>query len=163
MHQIYSRSDVTEYMEYEPWSEAFTREKLDEWQALDSLAGEARGLCLAIENDGTAIGTVLLRTTDAELGIAEIGWALDPKQSGAGYAQEAVNAVLEHGFASGLHRIAARLQPQNTASASLAERVGMTREGHLRATWRNQEQWADTVVYAVLASDWHSEGSGSSH
>ncbi len=158
MHRIYSRSDVTEYMEYEPWSEHFTREKLEEWRSLDSLSAEVGGVCLAIESDGTAIGTVLLRITDADLGIAEIGWALDPEHSGAGFAQEAVNAVLDYGFDCGLHRIVARLEPQNRASASLAERVGMTREGRLRATWRNQEQWADTVVYAMLARDRAGEG-----
>lgn len=154
MHRMYSRPDVTEYMEYEPWSERFTREKLDEWRSLDSLDGETGGLCVAIEHEGSAIGTVLLRLTDPELRIAEIGWALHPDFSGEGFAYEAVSAVLDLGFdAYGLHRIAARLHPENTASAKLAERLGMTREARLRENWRNRDEWADTAVYGLLAKD----------
>src|SRR5699024_10141769 len=41
----------------------------------------------------------------------------------------------------------------NTASARLAERVGMHREAQLRQDWWSKGEWTDTVIFAMLASD----------
>ena len=41
----------------------------------------------------------------------------------------------------------------NLGSARVAERLGMTREAHLRRDWWNKGEWTDTFVYSLLDSD----------
>src|SRR5690606_40932683 len=57
----------------------------------------------------------------------------------------------------GLHRVAAQMDARNSASARLAERVGMRREAHLRSNWWCKGEWTDTLIYARLADDPRSE------
>src|SRR5699024_7167737 len=84
----------------------------------------------------------------------EIGWVVDPGQGGRGLATEAVRAMLDLAFERyGAHRVAAQMDARNTASARLAERVGMHREAQLRQDWWSKGEWTDTVIFAMLARD----------
>jgi aminoglycoside 6'-N-acetyltransferase len=86
---------------------------------------------------------------------AELGFTLARGRHGQGYATEAVRAVLADLFETrGLHRVSAECDARNARSAALLERVGFTREGHLRqATWIKGE-WTDDLLYGLLAADW---------
>jgi len=54
----------------------------------------------------------------------------------------------------GLHRVVAKMDGRNAASARLAERLGMRREAdHLSAEMFKGE-WSDLVVYAILDDEW---------
>ncbi|WP_029391165.1 GNAT family N-acetyltransferase [Streptomyces xiaopingdaonensis] len=62
-----------------------------------------------------------------ELDEVEIGWTLHPEARGRGYATEAARAVLDWGFAHlPADRFTAMIQPANTPSIRLAERLGFT-------------------------------------
>ena len=62
-------------------------------------------------------------------GQAEIGWSLAPEARGKGIGTEAAEALLKLGFEDlGFHRIDAKLDALNTASAALCERLGMRLE-----------------------------------
>ncbi|MFP3366304.1 GNAT family protein, partial [Pseudoalteromonas sp. SIMBA_148] len=54
---------------------------------------------------------------------------------------------------SGLHRVVAQMDARNTASARLAEMLGMRREAHHRQDLWSKGERTDTLVYAMLASD----------
>ncbi len=85
----------------------------------------------------------------------EIGFTLDPAFQGRGLATEAVTALLDHLFGSlGKHRVIASVDPRNEASIRLLERVGMRREAHFRESLPFKGEWADDVVFAMLASEW---------
>jgi RimJ/RimL family protein N-acetyltransferase len=58
----------------------------------------------------------------------EIGWRLDPAQWGHGYATEAAEASLRHGFASGLEEIVAFTVATNVRSQAVMRRIGMVRD-----------------------------------
>jgi aminoglycoside 6'-N-acetyltransferase len=68
---------------------------------------------------------------------------------------EAAGAILEIAFAGiGLHRVLARLDPRNDASAALCRRLGMREEGYFaQDTWFKGE-WGDTSIFAILAHEW---------
>ena len=95
LHHLYSRPDVARYLLDEPWTESDTGRHLSERMVRTRIGDGSTALALAMEHDGTTIGDVQLWLTNAEHGIAEIGWVLDPAWGGRGLASEAVRAVLE--------------------------------------------------------------------
>ncbi len=117
---------------------------------------EGDWICLAIEAKDSPglLGEVVLKWLPGE-GQGEIGWSLAPGARGHGYATEAAQAVLRLGF-EGLdfHRIDARLDALNTASAAICERLGMRLEARHVDKWRYKGEWATEVIYAVLRDEW---------
>ncbi|HEV3426497.1 MAG TPA: GNAT family protein, partial [Paraburkholderia sp.] len=85
---------------------------------------------------------------------AEIGFCLQRRQWGKGYMSEAAAAVVEHAFeAVKLNRIEADIDPRNTASARVLERLGFVREGLLRERWIVGDEVTDSALYGLLRSD----------
>lgn len=101
------------------------------------------------------IGDVML-STDSDVRLVEVGFTLAPEHRGRGYATEAVGVLLEHLFAPGspVHRVEARLDPRNTRSAALLERLGFTLEGVLREAYWDAGEWVDDAIYALLGREY---------
>lgn len=79
---------------------------------------------------------------------------LNPAYGGQGFASEAVRAVLALGLDHyHLHRITAQMDTRNSASAALANRVGLRLEAHHVQDWFSKGEWTDTLIYARLASE----------
>ena len=117
---------------------------------------EGDWVCLAIEAKGQPglMGEVVLKWLPGR-GQGEVGWTLAPAARGKGYGTEAAAAVLDLGFGElGFHRIEARLDALNTASAGLCERLGMRLEGRHVEKWHYKGQWATELIYAVLEDEW---------
>jgi RimJ/RimL family protein N-acetyltransferase len=119
-----------------------------------------------VELEGQVIGDFMLRVEDgwAQAEVldggrytqAELGWVLDPRFTGHGYATEAVRALLRVCF-EGLRvrRVVANCFLGNRASWRLMERVGMRRETHAVAeSLHRSGRWLDTLGYALLADEW---------
>ena len=126
------------------------------------LETESRALALVIETaDGLdslegsrVIGDIAIWLADDSEEKAEVGWILDPAAAGHGFATEAAIAVLNLAFDHyGLHRVFAQMDARNTASAKLAQRIGMRQEAHLRRDWWSKGEWTDTLVFGMLSSD----------
>lgn len=134
----------TQSMEYVGKYANFEFEKEGDWVALAIEAADSPGL----------LGEVVLKWLPGR-GQAEIGWSLAPSARGKGYAAEAATALLRLGFEDlGFHRIDAKLDTLNTASAALCERLGMRLESTQVDKWHYKGQWATEVVYAILAEEW---------
>lgn len=74
---------------------------------------------------GELLGATGLRPLD-DLGL-EVIWSLDPAAQGHGYATEAARAVVGHALGVlGLPAVLAEIDEGNTASAAVAERLGLT-------------------------------------
>lgn len=91
-------------------------------------AGENLGLqVLTRKEDGRRIGHAGLvpQKIDGENEL-EIGYWIARKYWGNGYATEAAAALLEHGRNTlGIQRLISLIQPGNTASAQVAQKIGM--------------------------------------
>jgi RimJ/RimL family protein N-acetyltransferase len=121
---------------------------------------------LVIELDGEVIGDLMLAIEDAwaqsevatqARGVqAELGWCLDPRHQGRGYATEAVTALMRLCFEDlGLRRVTANCFADNEESWRLMERLGMRREIHtLRESLHRSGTWMDGMGYALLAEEW---------
>ncbi len=83
-----------------------------------------------------------------------LGYWLGVDHWGRGYATEAARVVLRYGFeVLNLHRIEAGHYPRNPASGRVLEKIGMRREGVLRAHLLKGDTFEDDVIYAILATD----------
>lgn len=110
--------------------------------------------CFAITQkagNDQALGWVVL--IDKSEGEAEIGFILCPSARGQGLGREAAERVMQHGFATrALRRISADVDPDNVPSIRCLEALGMSREGHLRATWKTHIGIRDSLIYARLST-----------
>lgn len=97
------------------------------------------------------IGGTALFAIQREQLHAEIGYSLMPDFQGRGLAQEAVRLVLTFAFEQlGMERIEADIDPRNTPSCRLVERLGFQREGYLRERWRVNGEICDAAFYGLL-------------
>jgi RimJ/RimL family protein N-acetyltransferase len=85
----------------------------------------------------------------------EVGYTLSTDCQGKGYATEAVVGVIDYLFnVLKKHRVIASVDPGNTKSIALLERINMRREAHfIKSIWFNGE-WADDIIYAILQEEW---------
>ncbi len=113
-------------------------------------------LAMSDASDGRLIGNCGIRVNNPDIGEANIGYELNPGYWGRGYATEAATAIVRFGFESlDLHRIWAECVADNTGSSRVLEKLGMRREAHFREHQYYRGRWWDTLIYAVLAHEWH--------
>ena len=79
------------------------------------------------QEDGELVGDVGLSPADGEPGVIKVGYTIDPRFQGRGYATEAVEALVTYAFETldaGVVR--AYAGAENTPSIRVMEKVGMT-------------------------------------
>jgi RimJ/RimL family protein N-acetyltransferase len=116
--------------------------------------GRSLALTVVRRGDGAVLGGVGLHRLEEWSPSGEAGWWIGREHRGHGYATEAVDLLLRTGFNRlGLHRVEARVFPQNSASRAVARRCGFRYEGRLRDEARKGRRWQATLLFARLASD----------
>jgi RimJ/RimL family protein N-acetyltransferase len=157
-YDIYRRPEVARWLGAtpQPWaSEDVARERLRRWAQADAQRPVlGLGLWAVVPHDaGQPVGTVLLvPLPDADFAPTtdvEIGWHLHPDHWGRGYATEAAERLLSHGFDDvGLERINAVAHAGNDASFAVMTRLGMIRQG-------TTDRWYGTTFdwWALDAAD----------
>jgi [ribosomal protein S5]-alanine N-acetyltransferase len=108
-----------------------------------------------VERDGTGlIGYCSLHRIDRTHGRAEVGYILRTSHQGRGLIHEALGAVVDHAFDTiGLRRLEADIDPRNTASTRVVERLGFVREATMRARWLVGDEVSDTAFYGLLRDE----------
>jgi RimJ/RimL family protein N-acetyltransferase len=157
--------EVCRYVPFEPMNAGRIARRLAGDWARTALDAEGQGLTLGVElaGSGDLVGDVVLFWHSREHRGGEIGYVFNPGSGGRGYATEAAHALLHLAFDQlGLHRVIARIDARNDASARLAARLGMRQEARLvRNEWFKGE-WSDELDFALLEDEWlaqHQEGS----
>ncbi len=156
LYAIESQPDVVRYQSNDVHDEARSREYV---QGIMVSAREVPRLVydLAITrlDDDTYIGRVGMRRNDSDPRLGELWFVLSPEHQGNGYVTEAARALITYAFTElHLHRIHGDCDPRNPSSARVMERLGMRREAHLVQNIFLKGEWCDSVIYAVLASEW---------
>ena len=87
---------------------------------------------------------------------AEIGYLLsDEAYMNKGVMTEALPLVIDYGFKKmDLHRIEALIEPANIASLKLLEKHKFKKEGHLREHYFKNNKMEDSVLFALLKSEY---------
>ena len=104
------------------------------------------------ENPDKIIGTVALHNISvAAYASCEIGYKFDTNHQHMGYATEAVTMAVSIAFAGlGLHRVYARVMPNNIASIRLLKRLHFEEEGIERECIKILGSWQDHLRFSLL-------------
>lgn len=160
VHELFGREDVCRYLRWEPMDLDAARDLLGRRVKQTQIEKQGDGILLAVveTSTGRMIGELMLQLTDAESRQGEIGWSLHPDAQGHGFATEAAQELLRLGFEElGLHRIEAESDARNAASIRVMERLGMRREAHFVEDELLKGEWTDSVVCAILESEWRDQ------
>ena len=137
LYDIYCDTKVCKYLLHDVWNED---NKLKEFQQ-------------KLKYNKLEEGKISICHTEMKETV-EIGYTFNSRYSGKGYAYESVKTVVEYLFKNyGVHRIIANLDSRNLSSAKLCERIGMRKEAHFIKDYWNKEEWTDSYIYGMLASD----------
>ena len=158
---VNGNDEVTRYLPYESWKGMADAESWHD-RALARLANrEAVQFVMAHRESGSVIGTCLLFHFDEVSGRAEVGYVLAQAFWGAGYMLEAMEALVAFAFEQmGLRRLEAELDPRNSGSSRLLERLGFVKEGHLRERWSTKGEVTDSSLYGLLRTQWRRTAEG---
>jgi RimJ/RimL family protein N-acetyltransferase len=152
-----SRPDVCRYIPYSPRTRDEVVERLGRGDLRSTLdeAGQVINVAVVRRDTNELIGDVVLFWHSAENRGGEIGYVINPEHHGHGYGAEAARALLELAFDGlGLHRVVARIDQRNDASAALLRRIGMRQEAVLVENEWFKGEWTTEVDFAVLADEW---------
>jgi ribosomal-protein-serine acetyltransferase len=152
--------DVEDLMQWMPWpkhhkgaddSENYVREMAGKWQTREALVMGIFSL-----DEKTLFGGTGFHGFDWSVPSLEIGWYLRKSARGQGIATEAVSLCCKLAFDHmKVNRVWGSCDVANVRSAKVFERVGFTREAHLRGERRDHhERVRDTFVYGMLNRDW---------
>jgi RimJ/RimL family protein N-acetyltransferase len=159
LYSIYSDEQATRYLARPRMARLADAEEM----LAKIHAGYADGssLQLAIERsaDGAFLGVCLLFNIVARGRRAELGYILAREHWSRGYMGEALPALIAHAFgAMDLNRLEADIDPRNSASARVLERLGFRQEGLLRERWIVNGEASDSAFYGLLREDWQARG-----
>lgn len=158
VHDYQSRADVCRYIPYFPRTRDEVAERIaDAGRTRSTLEaeGQAMDLAVVVRESGRLIGDVLLFWHSAEHRSGEIGYVFHPDVEGHGYATEACRPLLALAFDGlGLHRVTARLDERNDASAAVARRLGMRQEARLVENEWFKGEWTNELDFALLETEW---------
>lgn len=157
LHDIHRRPAVARFLRADTRTRSETRAMLKRRLGQLDLVKEGDNLAVAVEvrDSGALIGDFNLELSDAGLGLAEIGFVLNPTHAGRGYATEAGGALLRIAFEHyGLHRVIGVCDGRNGASMKLMERLGMRREGFFVQSEVVKGKRVDVASYAILRQEW---------
>lgn len=104
-----------------------------------------------IENETKRIiGDIGIHFLDSENKQVEIGCTLSKDYQGKGYATEALRVVIDY-LSNDLkkHRIIASIDPDNSSSIRLVERLGFRKEAHFVKSLYLNGKWVDDLVFAL--------------
>lgn len=152
---LYGYLSDPETVRFEPY-DPFTREQAEEAARRRACDPAFWAVC---DTEGRLLGNLYF--APGEFDTWELGYVFGRANWGQGYATEAAQALLCHGFANmGVRRVTACCNPENARSWRLLERLGLRREGHLKKNvfffqdGQGQPLWQDTYEYGVLREEW---------
>lgn len=147
--------DYNRFIPADPPSADETRKRVDHFLR-DTREFRARRLiCLIAESkaSGRVVGELTIARSSR--GVAEIGWGIAPDCWRDGFGTEIARRGVAIGFDElGLHRIEARVAPENRASVRILERLGFLSEGLSRECRRVRGKWWSLARYAMLSREY---------
>lgn len=138
LFDLESRQESVRYLG--PYAHTMTdlEEAKESIRRRQSLGHGIYGIWLIASQEGVPLGNLLLKPVRLSQGVSlqapiEIGWQLHQDAQGCGYATEAAKAVLDDATNRGLRTVIAIVDPNNSPSIRVCERLHMTARGITQA------------------------------
>ncbi|MGW4894317.1 GNAT family N-acetyltransferase [Kitasatospora sp. NPDC004240] len=162
LHAVFGDPETCRYLPFEPRDREDCDDQVEQY--LEEAQREIRTVYrLAVTRladaedpaDAVPIG-------NAALGLGEhrgatLGYALRRDTWGQGYAGEITALLCDFAFATlGVHRLEARVDTDNAASARVLTRAGFRLEGRIRHDLYLGGRWHDSYQYSLLEDEWSS-------
>ncbi len=163
VHAYAMDPEVVCYVPGEFPSEEETREVIRSWMNGQKDAPPHHDFAVTVQPDDSVIGWCCIQIDASHGQAGELMYVLNRQSWNKGYATEAAQAIMEHGFSElKLHRIFATCRPENIASWRVLEKLGMQREGLLRENTWIRGSWHNSFLYAILDHEWTARKNGNS-
>jgi RimJ/RimL family protein N-acetyltransferase len=112
-------------------------------------------LVILKKDSNEIVGDVGIHFKGSDNMQCELGCTLKKEYHGRGYATEAVKVVIDHLFNKlNKHRIITSIDPENTSSIKLVEKLGFRKEAHFKKSIMINGEWVDDIIYAILKTEW---------
>ena len=150
------------YLRYDKWTSRTGEEVREFIQVfLDHQKQSPRikfQFAITLKSDGQLIGNCGVRRNSSESPEGDMGYELDPKHWGNGYATEAARAVMQFGFSRmNLRRISAWCVAENVGSARVLEKLGMQLKARRRKHQYFKGRWWNTLSYEISYEEWQAK------
>jgi len=150
-----SDSDTNKYQGWIPENIKDVEEFIGKTATEPDLPGTWFQLVIIEKRTDSIIGDIGIHFLNTDNKQVEIGYTLDRDYHGKGYAKEALIRVIDYLFNDlKKHRITASIDPKNTASIKLVEKLGFRKEAHFIESLYLNEKWVDDAVFAILEKEW---------
>jgi RimJ/RimL family protein N-acetyltransferase len=160
VHAYQSREDVCRYIPYHPRTRDEVAERLasDKTRSTLDAEGDVINIAIVVRETNELVGDVIVLWSSAEHRSGEIGYVVNPDHQGNGYATETCRALLGLAFDGlDLHRVIARIDKRNEASAAVLRRIGMRQEAVLVENEWFKGEWTTEIDFAILAPEWRAQ------
>lgn len=155
-----SNPNVSRFTLWEPHQTlADTERYLREYVAPKYEAGQPEPFGLTLKSaPDVVIGTVGCFVASPPFHTMELAYALAEPHWGQGLVVEAARAVRDFVFARyPVERFQCRCKSENRQSERVMQKLGLTREGVLRASLYHRERYVDMTYYAQLRAEWEAQ------
>ncbi len=148
---------------FRPWEPVPAPDHFTLEAQLQEIAGAARdadddrsyAFAICRVDDNRLVGRITLsNVVRAAWQNATLGYYVDQRENGRGYASEAVRLAIRFAFeVAGLHRVQAGVVPGNHASVRVLEKAGFRREGYSKRYLKLDGAWRDHEMFALTTED----------
>jgi RimJ/RimL family protein N-acetyltransferase len=115
---------------------------------------------ITLKHNGELIGDIGLHFFDNENKQVEVGCTLNKDYQKKGFAKEAMDEIMKYIFITlNKHRIIASIDPENSSSIRLFEKLKFRKEAHFRKSIFIDGKWFDDLIYAILKCEWTNDKS----
>jgi [ribosomal protein S5]-alanine N-acetyltransferase len=156
VHEYACDPEVSRYMEWGPNSLKETTMFLD--QVMQNQREKPRyvhDFAVTLKDGGKLIGACGFRILPMDRQQAAIGYCYNRNYWRQGFGAEACRALIDYVFTNHqMHRLYATCDAENVGSAGVMLKCGMRQEAHFVQDKLIKERWRDTLLFAILRSEW---------
>ena len=154
MHQYGSDEEVSKYVTWNTHETVSDTKDFVEFVINKYKNKQVAPWGIEYKEDGKFIGTIDFVWWKPNHKVAEIGYVLSKDYWGKGLTTEAARKIIQFGFEEmALVRIQARCNIENTGSARVMEKAGMSFEGIIRKGIFAKGEHYDLKIYSILKEE----------
>lgn len=158
IYKLRSDNSVMEFMDTKPMKTINEAERWIAKSIQNQQENEGISWAIVLKNSNDCIGYFSFWRFVKEHFRAEIGFALSPNFHGNGYMIETMNTLLPFGFNSmGIHSFEANVNPENSRSINVLEKVGFVKEAYFRENYFFNGVFKDSIIFSLLKQDFCSD------